>query len=252
MNTTDTRPPLPLYAKVEAILLTDMAEGLLAPGDQLPPEEQLIDRFQVSRTTIRKAIENLIASGRVEIRRGKGTFITQPKITQSLTELTGFAEDMVVLGRHPSSRLLDKKRVAADKAVARALDIGPGTLVYKIERVRLADGVPMSFDETYLPMDIGVKVVSNNLDVEPIFDLLENKYALPLIEARYQLEAVVASPVVAQALNIEPGAPIFLIERTSYTTGQRPVDYEKLYYRGDSIRFATQLSRRPRSPAGER
>ncbi|ETF01357.1 GntR family transcriptional regulator [Advenella kashmirensis W13003] len=252
MNTISDAGSLPLYARVEAILLKDISEGLLGPGDQLPPEEQLIDRFQVSRTTIRKAIENLIASGRVEIRRGKGTFVTQPKITQALTELTGFAEDMVILGRHPSSRLLDKKLIAADKAVAHALDKLPGTLVYKIERVRLADGMPMSFDETYLPRNIGEKVVSNNLEIEPIFDLLENKYALPLIEARYQLEAVVADQIVAQALNIECGAPIFLIERTSYTTGQQPIDYEKLYYRGDSIRFATQLSRRPRSPAGER
>src|SRR5690606_34042102 len=100
------------------------------------------------------------------------------------------------------------------------LDLTPGTAVYRIERVRLADGIPMSFDETYLPVEIGEKVVSNNLDAEPIFDLLENKYALPLIEARYQLEAVVADRRVARALEVEPGAAIFLIERTSFTDEQ--------------------------------
>ncbi len=244
--TTDIHDGAPLYARVEAALAQEIAQGQLESGSQLPPEDQLIARFAVSRTTVRKAIENLVARGLVEIRRGKGTFVTQPKITQALTELTGFAEDMVVLGRKPSSRLLDKQIVQADETVAEHLELIPGTHVYRIERVRLADGIPMSFDETYLPLDIGEKVVSNDLDVEPIFDLLEKKYALPLIEARYQLEAVIADTRVAAALQIEEGAPIFLIERTSYTSDQKPVDYEKLYYRGDSIRFATNLSRRNR------
>ncbi|AHG64688.1 transcriptional regulator, GntR family [Advenella mimigardefordensis DPN7] len=241
MTLTDTTP---LYAKIEAALAAEIASGTLAAGAQLPTEEQLIARFHMSRTTVRKAIENLVVRGLVEIRRGKGTFVTHPKVTQALTELTGFAEDMVVLGRHPTSRLLDKRIVNADEQIARALQIAPGTQVYRIERIRLADGIPMSFDETYLPLEIGEKVVSNNLDAEPIFDLLENKYALPLVEASYQLEAVTADKHVAQALNIAIGAPIFLIERTSYSTGEQPVDYEKLYYRGDSIRFATRLSRR--------
>ena len=241
MRLTDTTP---LYAKIEAALATEITSGTLAAGTQLPTEEQLI--AQMSRTTIRKAIENLVARGLVEIRRGKGTFVTHPKVTQAMTELTGFAEDMVVLGLHPTSRLLDKRIVNADEQIARALQIAPGTQVYRIERIRLADGIPMSFDETYLPLEIGEKVVSNNLDAEPIFDLLENKYALPLVEASYQLEAVTADKHVAQALNIAIGAPIFLIERTSYSTGEQPVDYEKLYYRGDSIRFATRLTRRAR------
>ena len=119
-----------------------------------------------------------------------------------------------------------------------------GAQVYRIERVRLADGVAMSFDETYLPLEIGEKVAGDDLEAEPIFALLEGKYDLPLIEAEYQLEAVSADEQVAQALGIETGSPIFLIERTSYGEGQRPVDYEKLHYRGDLIKFTTRLARR--------
>ena len=206
-----------------------------------------MERFGVSRTTVRKAVEKLVTRGLVEIRRGKGTFVTEPKITQELTELTGFAEDMIVLGRHPTARLLRKCITPATEEVARQLNIPLGTQVYCIERVRLADGTAMSFDETYLPLEIGEKVVGNDLEAEPIFDLLENKYDLPLIEARYQLEAVTADEHVAQALGVIAGSPIFLIERTSYSKDERPVDYEKLYYRGDLIRFSTRLSRRTRS-----
>ncbi|MBB1627761.1 GntR family transcriptional regulator [Achromobacter sp. UMC71] len=233
----------PLYAQVEAGLAAEIASGALPTGGQLPAEEQLMGRFGVSRTTLRKAIENLVGRGLVEIRRGKGTFVAQPRLTQELTQLTGFAEDMIVLGKNPTARLLDKRIVEADSTVAQQLNLPVGAKVYRIERLRLADGVAMSFDETYLPLDIGEKVVSHDLDVEPIFDLLENKYLVPLIEARYQLEAVTAEANVAAALGVKVGAPIFLIVRTSFTLGGKPIDYEKLFYRGDLIRFSTTLLR---------
>lgn len=106
----------------------------------------------------------------------------------------------------------------------------------------------MSFDETYLPRELGEKVAENDLATEPIFALLESKYDTPLIEAEYKLEAAAADAVAAEALQVSVGSPIFLIERTSYTAGNRPVDYEKLHYRGDLIRFVTHLARHPRAP----
>lgn len=206
-------------------------------------------RFGVSRTTVRKAVERLVGRGLVEIRRGRGTFVTEPKIEQDLTELSGFVEDMMALGRRPTARLLDKGPVAATRTVARHLGVLPGAQVYRIERVRLADGVAMSFDETYLPLEIGEKIASHDLEAEPIFALLEDKYDMPLVEAQYQLEAVTADEPVARALGVAVGSPIFLIERTSYCEGPRPVDYEKLYYRGDLIKFVTRLTRRSRRRA---
>src|SRR4029077_19360255 len=238
----------PLYERVESVLAAGIADGSLPPETQLPPEEGLIERFKVSRTTVRRAIQNLIDRGLVEVRRGKGTFVTQPKITQELTELTGFVEDMQVLGRSPTARLLDKCILPADRPVARHLALAPGTLVVRLRRVRLADGVAMSFDETYLPRDIGKKVVDDDLEAEPVFALLEDKYDTPLVEAEYKLEAAAAAPVAAQALQVPTGSPVFVIERTSYTTGNRPIDYERLHYRGDLVRFVTRLARRAKTP----
>jgi GntR family transcriptional regulator len=237
----------PLYERVESVLAGDIAGGSLPPETQLPSEDGLVARFKVSRTTVRKAIQNLVERGLVEVRRGKGTFVTQPKITQELTELTGFVEDMQALGRTPTARLLDRRVVAADEVVAHHLALAPGTLVVRLQRVRLADGVAMSFDETYLPRELGEKVAENDLAAEPVFALLEIKYDTPLVEAEYKLEAAAADPVAAHALQVSAGSPIFLIERTSYTTGNRPVDYERLHYRGDLIRFVTRLARRPRA-----
>jgi GntR family transcriptional regulator len=243
--TPDPQSALPLYAQIEAELAGRIRDGSLSAGDRLPSEDNLMEGFAVSRTTIRKTIQNLAQSGLIEIRRGKGTFVTQPKITQDLTELSGFVEDMRALGRTPTARLVSKQLVEANEVVARQLALAAGTLVVRIERVRLADEVPLSFDETYLPREIGEKVMEDNLETEPIFSLLEQKYHLPLVEAEYRMEAVCADGPVAWALGIAAGSPIFLIERTSYCAGHQPIDYEKLFYRGDQIRFVTRLARRP-------
>ncbi len=245
----DAQSHLPLHAQVEEALVKSMAAGLLSPGSRLPSEEHLIERFAVSRTTIRTAIQSLVARGLVEIRRGKGTFVTQPVITQELTALTGFVEDMRVLGREASARVLDRRLVAASETVARQLSLQRGAAVARIQRLRLADGMPLTFDETYLPQELGEKIMADDLENQPIFSLLEQKYATPLIEAEYRLAAVASHGTVARALGIEAGSPIFLIERTTFSVSRQPVDYERLYYRGDHIRFVTRLARR-RVPAG--
>jgi GntR family transcriptional regulator len=247
--TTDRSNQLPLYAQVEATLAARIADGTYPPGTQLPNEASLLTSFNISRTTLQKTVQNLIARGLIEIRRGKGTFVTQPRLTQPLTELSGFVEDMRAHGRHPTARLVGKQIEKASEAVAGKLSLAPGTPVVHIRRVRIADGTPLSFDETWLPQDIGEKIMQDDLEAEPIFTLLEQKYGMPLIEAEYRLEAIAADKAVARALDIAPGSPIFLIERTSYGDGNRPVDYEKLCYRGDQIQFVTRLARR--KPRGQ-
>src|ERR1700743_1973802 len=109
---------LPLYAQVEDVLVARISSGALPIGAQLPSEEELIREFEVSRTTIRTTIQNLVRQGLVEIRRGRGTFLASPRIVQELTELTGFVEDMKVLGRMPTARVLSRGVVAGDLFVA--------------------------------------------------------------------------------------------------------------------------------------
>jgi GntR family transcriptional regulator len=232
-----------LYGQVEAALAADIASGKLQAGERLPSEPELAERFNVSRITIRRAVQNLIGRGLLQIQRGRGTFVAQPKISQDLTQLTGFVEDMQAQGRKASAKVLAKEEVIADADTARQLRLARGSFVVRIVRIRLADGAPISYDETYLPLELGRRIVRNDLRVEPIFSLLEKKYQHPLTEADYQLEAVVASAEIASALRIAPGAPMFRIERTSYTSGNLPIDFERLYYRGDMTRFVTRLKR---------
>src|SRR5262249_26788865 len=123
MDLIDPSSPLPLYAQVETILAAHIANGALPPGSRLPNESELIERYAWSRPPIRQPIQNLIRRGLIEIRRGKGTFVLEPKMTQDLTELSGFVEDMQALGQRASARVLDKQLVPASEPVARHLSL---------------------------------------------------------------------------------------------------------------------------------
>ena len=243
--TTDPGSAIPLYFQIEQDLASSIANGTLAPGSQLPSEEELVRKYGVSRTTVRKAVQQLERLELIEIRRGRGTFVRQAKLTQELTALTVFVEDMVAIGLKPSARLLGTWTVPATEEVARHLRLPIGTEVMQIKRVRMADDVAISMDETYLPLALGRKVVENDLEVYPIFSLLEGKYDTPLLEADYRIEAISADRFVADALGVPEKAPILLIERVSYSLDQSPVDFEKLFYRGDKLKLTTRLRRRP-------
>jgi GntR family transcriptional regulator len=240
----DTHNSLPLYAQVERALATEIERGDLPTGAQIPTEDQLIDRFGVSRITVRTAIRHLVQRGLVEIRRGKGTFVAQPKIDQDLTELRGFAEDMAAIGRSASSRLISSEIVPATSFVAAKLRVPEGSNVVQIRRVRLGDAQPLTLDVTWLPLQIGLGVMQHDLVANPIFPLLEEQFGIPLKEANIVLDAIAADDELADILEIEPGSPIFRIERTSFNDRDEPIDYELLYYRADLIRFAMRLARK--------
>lgn len=239
---------VPLYASVERVIATEILGDSVPAGARLPTEDQLIERFGVSRITVRRAVQNLVARGLVEVRRGRGTFVALPRITQPLTSLTGFVEDMATVGRAATAAVLRVESVPASSAVARELALDPGTPVTHIERVRLADGRPISLDNTYLPVELGERIATDDLASQPVFELLEHKYDVQLVEATYRLSAGTADAHAAEALRIDPGDPIFRIERTSFTTDARPVDHEILQYRGDAVTFETRLRRAPADP----
>lgn len=240
------RGPLPLYYQVAQILETEWLSHY-EPGSQIPTELELTTRFGVSRTTIRLAMRLLEEKGLLTRRPGKGSFLTRPKLQVELSELTGFVEDMVALGLESSARVIKIESITPGPPVTEHLKLPPTAQVVYIERVRLAENEPISFDVTYLPQELGAKIVQDDLEIHPIFSLMEGKYGIPLGEADYAIEASNAPARIARLLDIPSGSPIFLIERTSYSISGEPVDYEKLHYRADKIRYHMRLIRRSAS-----
>src|ERR1700722_12763725 len=128
-------PAATLYARIEEAIATEIAQGEYRPGDQLPTEDALLQRFQVSRITFRRAIQDLVGRGLLEIRRGLGTFILSPRIEAELTKLTGFVEDMNAAGRKATARVVSQGIVAGPARVAEPLQLAIGTKVMQIKRV---------------------------------------------------------------------------------------------------------------------
>ena len=235
---------VPLYRQLFEILREEIVSGRLEADRRVATEFELMKRFSVSRTTVRQTIARLRKEGLISVHRGKGTFVGRGRIEPELSALTGFVEDMQALGLTASAKVLGVEDVKASEDVAGNLRISAGLLVTKVTRIRLAEAVPVSFEYSFLPLELGQKVAEENLEVSPIFSLFEDKYGITLGEALYRIEAARASRVVAEALEIERGAPVLAIERTTYSTTGQPVDFEQMFYRGDRIRYSMRLQRR--------
>src|SRR5262245_28643939 len=119
----DTGSAIPLYYQLQQEIERQIANGALAPGSRLPSEDELVRQYGVSRTTVRKAIQELERMEIVEVKRGRGTYVQPQKITQELMELTGFVEDMIALGLHPSAKVLERTSVLANEEVAAQLQL---------------------------------------------------------------------------------------------------------------------------------
>ena len=235
---------VPLYRQLFEILRAEIASGRLKADQRVATEFELMRRFGVSRTTVRQTIARLREDGLISVHRGKGTFVGRGKIEPELSALTGFVEDMQALGLSASARVLGVEEVRATERVAESLGLRRGDRVTKVTRIRLAEEVPVSFEYSFLPLELGRRVAEENLEVSPIFSLFEDKYGIALGEALYRIEAARANRAVAETLGIERGAPVLAIERTTHSAAGRPVDFEQMFYRGDRIRYTMRLKRR--------
>lgn len=240
--------PVPLHYQIREQISLAIADGRLVPGDLLPPEEDLAAQGSVSRTTIRQALAALVHEGLIERKRGKGSWVLEPRIDQQLIELTGFVEDMLSRGLEPEARVVSMEVVTADVVVAEELRIEEGSQAVRIERVRLADRRPILFDVSHLPLEIGERVIREDLRKRPIFDILETDLGVVLSEASYHIRAVAAKEPIATHLRVRRSAPLLMIERTTYSREGTPVDYENLYYRADRMTFSMRLKRGQTSP----
>ena len=235
--------PVPLHHQIREQISRAVADGRLVPGDYLPPEEDLAGQASVSRTTIRQALAALVHEGLIERKRGKGSWVVEPRLDQQLTELTGFVEDMLSYGLEPEARVISTEVVSADIFVSKELRIPDGSRVVRIERVRLADRRPILFDVSHLPLEIGERVVNEDLRKRSIFEILEGDLGITLNEADYHISAVAAQKPIATYLRVRSGTPLLMIERTTYSGDGTPVDFENLYYRADRMTFSLRLKR---------
>jgi GntR family transcriptional regulator len=248
------RSPIPLYYQLASLLREQMRQGALTPGSQLPPERQLSELYGISRMTVRQALTYLIREGALVVRRGFGTFVAEPKLTHDALFLLGFSEEVRRSGGTPVSQVLEQGVAPAPAAVAAALRLAPDTPVVKAVRLRLADGVPVLLETSYVPAAICPALAQADLAVQSLYAVLEREGGVVLKRTRQELEATVANDYERGLFAVAPHTPMILLAGTTFDEADRPVEYFKAIYRGDRFKFSFEsersvwLEQRPGAP----
>lgn len=243
-SAVDRNSPIPYYVQVKGALREHIESGNWQPGDQLPGEPELCQMFGVSRTVIRQALKEMEYEGLIVREKGKGTFLAEPKIVESLAQkLTGFYQDMVEQGYTPITRVLKQEVVSASPKVAAHLGLEPETPVIEIERLRFVQDEPIVLVTTYLPYALCPQILSEDLSRQSLYALLEKCHDLVIARGRRTLEAVPANEYEAQLLQVDKGSPLLMLDSVSHLGDGTPVEYYHALHRGDRSRFAVELIR---------
>ena len=238
----DRTSPLPFYYQLKQLVLTDLRERDLAPGDRLPGDHELCDTYRVSRTVVRQALAELETEGVIQRIKGRGTFVAPQRTSEHLVQsLTGLYEDVAARGGDLRSTVRRFEVVPADEQIATLLELPVGAEIIVLERLRFVDDEPWVLATTYLPYEVAPGLLDDDLTHQSLYALLE-QHGVQLTHGRRAVEAEVASDTLAESLGISPGAAVLVLRSTSYA-GVRPVEVFVAYHRGDRSRFEVTLNR---------
>ncbi|HTP02461.1 MAG TPA: GntR family transcriptional regulator [Anaerolineales bacterium] len=233
---------VPIYIQIRESLRSDITQGLLKRGEQLPSENELALRYKVSRMTIRESIEDLVDEGLLYRRHGVGTFVAYPHLQRDHTRLTSFFDKAENEGVKIQAKLLKLEVIPAQPKVAEALDIPIGSYVIRVKTLRYADNIPITVHDAHIPHSLFPNLVNENLEVQHLWTLFE-KAGYRVKRAVQKLEAREASKEVAHLMKIKEGAPVLFKERTVYADDGTPVEFTYCYNRGDIYSLTVALER---------
>jgi GntR family transcriptional regulator len=219
----------------------DLIESL-GVGTAIPSERQLSADLGVSRLTLRAALDDLAREGYLVRRRGSGTYVQQPKISQELT-ITSFSDDMRRRGMTPASRTLSMTTIHAGARLGRFLNVSPSEQIVVVKRLRLADGETMAIETLHIPEALVPGLTPKGL-TGSFYELLRDRYGVTIAGGTQAIEPTVTNEEESEALGVPLHSPAFLFERTSRDEAGRTVEFVRSVYRGDRYRIVTELSPR--------
>lgn len=234
--------PIPLYHQLKSALLQRIEVGEWAPQDQLPTESDLALQSGVSKITVRQALKDLADAGYVRREQGRGTFVLRTRLAQGPRELTSFSDEMLRHGLKPSSRVISQDVIEADEEIASHLELKTGAPVFRLCRLRLADGQPMGLQTAHIPLAIAPGIQNEAFDNLSLYDCLTGKFRLLPAHARETHFAVlVEDKKQASLLQVPRRTPVMAAERVTYLTGGQPFEFVRSIMRGDRYKIVLDL-----------
>jgi GntR family transcriptional regulator len=242
----DPTDVMPKYYQLANILRQQINNGDFQPHDAIPSERKLEQRYNLSRPTIRQAIDLLSRQGYLYRVHGKGTFVSPPKLQKGMLELTSFSEDMRNRGLEPGQKILEFGYVKPNSKIRRQLEITDDEKkVLRIKRLRYGDEKPMGLQDSFLSLDSEHTISREEIkEGGSIYVILQEKFGIYPTEADDTLEVTLATREEAELLNIKEGSPLLLSERTLWSQDRKAIEFVRILYRGDRYKYFVRLTRK--------
>ena len=235
------RRTVPRYHQIAEALRARISAGGLTAGQRLDNQRQLAQSFGVTLMTLRQALDVLARDGLITRRHGLGTFVAPPPVDYDILQFRTLAGDLSAVGEDVATRFLRSRFGRADRRVAQELSLAEGARMFVLERLRLVDGQPLSFQVSHLPAAIGEEAAKADLTVTPLRHVLSFKLGIEITAARETVSAETLPARAARELGCAAGAPCFRSDRVSTDAERRPIVYDRVFIPGDRFRITRQL-----------
>jgi len=223
----------PMYHQLFLLLRDKILSGQLKAGDLLPPESELMEMYQISRITVRQAVDRLAAENLVSKQRGKGTFVLKPDVRSEATVLIEFEKEMRLRGYNPQAKVLQRRIVTVSRVTAEKLKIRDGDDLTHISRLWYVDDQPITVEDIFLVTAYCPDILTgHNFSKESIHDIWEQQYGVRIERAEQTVSAMMAPKEIGDLLE-QKGQPLLYIERISYSQLNIPVEMRHIYFRAD-------------------
>ncbi len=233
----DQQSKVPLYYQLKEDLKKKILKGEFKEGDLLPSEREFSERYDISSTTIRRALNDLVHENLLERKAGKGTFVRMGKVKRDLRKVLGFTQNMKEMGLVPSTEVLSKKVVSVNVFARERMGLKKGDKVVKLERLRMANDVPMMLETRYIRTDLCPGIQKEGLAAS-LWKVFETVYGCKPFRHSQNLRIAKIAGHAASLLGLEDQAPVFLIKGTTYLENGQAIECEESLYRSDKYDLA--------------
>jgi GntR family transcriptional regulator len=236
--------PIPLYYQLKRQIHSLIDTAVLKEGDMLPPENELCAFLDVSRPTIRQALSELVAEGLLNRYKGKGTFVSKPKVEERFfSKLESFNQEMISKGLSPSTKVFVLEKLPGPQEANERLNIALDAPLIHLSRLRLADNIPLVIVDTYLPFEQYGRLMKVNFAVNSLYDSLEKLCKVRINRVRREIEAINANAREAELLHITKNKALSFVKTVAYAGDDLPVEFSIARYRGDMNKFTVDIYR---------
>lgn len=232
----------PLYEQLIDIIKQGISSGQLAPGDLLPSESEFCERYGISRSTIRQAFSELEEQGLVVRMRGKGSFVSQPKITRSLHNLYSFSDEISALGLEPRSKVLAYEVIVPGEEIQARLGITRDEKVFNITRIRYAGEEPLALEMAFIPTRFCPFLTQEMVEQGSLYNTLVREAGIRIGHAQETYETMLMGENEAALLGMPKESCAFFVQRVAHTAGGDVFEYTVMIVRSDRCRYEVELT----------